>query len=173
MGYLPARPGMGYPPCPDLRSGTPPASVDRHTDSCQNTTFPHTMYTGGNNKKVLLCECKRHTAHCIASTCCAALSNPDLVMGGYPVPGPGEPCPRSKGGTPSQVWGGTPSPPSSRPGQGGIHGTPSTWTWDGVPPYLDLGWGTPLPGPGMGYPPYLDLRWGTPSPPPSVDRLKI
>ena len=35
----PARPGMGYPP--------PPASVDRHTDSCQNITFPRTTYAGG------------------------------------------------------------------------------------------------------------------------------
>ena len=141
------------------------------------------------NKKVLLRERKRHTARRVASTRCAALSNPDLVrLGGYPVPGPrgthtwGVPSPRSRGGTwskvwgvpgprslggiQSQVWGGTPS----RPGQGVL--------W--VPPYLDLGWGTPhldlgwgtphlgwgTPLPGMGYPPYLDLGWGTPPPPP-------
>ena len=59
MGYPPpdlgwgtplARPGMRYPPWPDLGWGTtpwpgwgtPPASVDRHTDSCQNITFPRT-----------------------------------------------------------------------------------------------------------------------------------
>ena len=48
---VPPRPGMGYPPQPDLRWGTPPASVDRHTDSCQNITFPRTMYVGGNNYK--------------------------------------------------------------------------------------------------------------------------
>ena len=47
--------------------------------------------------------------------------------------------------------------------RGGYYGYPPTWTWDGVPPYPDLGWGTPpLPGPGMGYPPYLDLGCGTP-----------
>ena len=85
------------------------------------------------NKKVLLRECKRHTACHVACTRCAALSNPDLVWGGtqsqvlgegYPVPGWGG------GDTLSQVWGGT-------------LGTP----------HLDLGLGTPLPGPGMGYPP--------------------
>ena len=141
------------------------------------------------NKKVLLRERKRHTACHVASTRCAALSNPDLVWGGtqsqvlgegYPIPGQGEgiPCPRSGGdsGYPPHLdlgW-----------------GTPPTWTWDGVPPHLDLGWGTPLPGPGMGYSPCLDLRWGTPlprpemgypstqtwdgvPPPTSVDRLKI
>ena len=56
------------------------------------------------------------------------------------------------------------------PGGGTPWGNP-TWTWDGVPPCLDLRLGTPLPGPGMGYPPAwtweggtpcLDLGWGTP-----------
>ena len=113
------------------------------------------------NKKVLLRECKRHTACCITSTRYAALSNPDLVGGyhRYWVP----------------PWDGVP------PNLG--WGTPLRWgtlqTWDGVPPpdlgwgtpYLDLGWGTPLPRPGMGNPHrpgmgYLppDLRWGTPPP---------
>ena len=111
-----------------------------------------------NNKKVLLRERKRHTARRVASTRCAALSNPDLVQGctqsqvwgGYPVPG--------LGGTQSQVWEGVPHPRSG--------GYPiQTWSGD-TPgtPYLDLGWGppSPLPEPGMGYPP--DLRWGTPPP---------
>ena len=125
-----------------------------------------------HNKKVLRRERKRHTARRLASTRCAALSNPDLVRGGtrsqvwggtpsqvlggahprsggYPVPGPGR-TPSQVQGVPNPRSGGTPS----RPGQGGTPGTPS--------PYLDLGWGTPLPGPGMGYPPYPDLRWGTP-----------
>ena len=44
------RPEMGYPPYPDLRWGTPsPTSVDRHTDSCQNITYPRTSYAGGKN----------------------------------------------------------------------------------------------------------------------------
>ena len=45
-GTPPARPGMGYPPRPEM--GSPPASVDRHTDWCQNITFPRTTYAGGN-----------------------------------------------------------------------------------------------------------------------------
>ena len=40
-------------------------------------------------------------------------------------------------------------PPPPGPGMG----YPPTRTWDGVLPYPDLGWDTPLPGPGMGYPP--------------------
>ena len=61
---------------------------------------------GLKKKKVLMCECKRHTAHCVASACYAALCNgggtlgtphhPDLV-GGYPISGLGEvPHPRSR-----------------------------------------------------------------------------
>ena len=132
-----------------------------------------------SNKKVILRERKRHTARRIASTHCAALSNPDLV-GGYPVPGQGGtpsragqgvPHPRYRG-YPIQTWsGGTPGTPPTgmgyplqpemgypRPGMGyplprPRMGCPPIWTWDGVPPYLDLGWGTPLPRPEMGYPP--------------------
>ena len=82
------------------------------------------------NKKVLLRECKRHTARRIASTRC----------GGWVVP-PG-------GGYPIPRWG---TPHLGR-------GTPISWM--GYPhldlgwgtPHLDLGWGTPPPGPGMGYP---------------------
>ena len=85
-----------------------------------------------SNKKVLLRERKRHTAHHVASTRCAAL------FGGYleysPRPGMGYP-PNLGPGTPPDL---------------GL-GTPQTWDW--VPPYLDLRWGTPLPRPGMGYPP--------------------
>ena len=200
------------------------------------------------NKKVLLRERKRHTARRVASTCYAALSNPDLV-GGYPIqtwlgvswvpptiqtwlgrggtpsrPGWGYPRypqpsrPGWAGGYPIQTWlggtpdfvGGTPdTPPPSRPRLGvsqtwlgvpwvppfsdlvrgdtpgtphhpDLDGVPSSrpgmgyppppqpemgypldlgqgtpQTWDRVPPYLDLRWGTPYP----------DLRWGTPSPP--------
>ena len=41
----------GVPPQPDLGWGTPlpPASVDRHTDWCQNITFPRTTYAGAKN----------------------------------------------------------------------------------------------------------------------------
>ena len=123
------------------------------------------------NKKVLLRERKRHTARCVASTRCAALSG-----------GGGESGSRSRGGTrsqvqggtQSQVWGGTQSQVQggypipglggtpSRPGQGDTPGTPPPRPGMGyspyldlgwVPPYLDLGWGTPLPRPRMGYPP--------------------
>ena len=38
-------------------------------------------------------------------------------------------------------------------------GYPPTWTWDGV---------RPLPRPGMGYAPYPDLGWGTPLPGPEM-----
>ena len=94
-------------------------------------------------------------------------------VGGYPISG--------KGGTPSQVWGvypisglgGVPhlrsggypiSGPGGYPisGLGGYLGYPPTQTWDGVPPYLDMGWGAPLPRPEMRYPSHLDVRWGTP-----------
>ena len=86
------------------------------------------------NKKVLLHECKRHTANHVASTRSAALSNPDLVRGGTKsqVHWGGTPSQvRGEGGTPSQVWGEYPVPgpggtPSqvrggtlSRPGPGG------------------------------------------------------
>ena len=128
--------------------------------------------------------------------------------GGYLVPGLGGPGPGPEGGvTWSQVWGGCPVPGlGGYPIQGlggcpvpGLGGYPipgqggypiQTWSggYSGYPPYLDLGWGTPLPGPGMGYPPlprpgigcpplpgpgmgyppYLDLRWGTPLPRPEM-----
>ena len=52
LGYPPHPDLAGVPPTPDLAGrvpptpdpgwGTPPASVDRHTDSCQNVTFPCT-----------------------------------------------------------------------------------------------------------------------------------
>ena len=51
--------------------GTPPPGEDK-THTCENN----------GNKKVLLRERKRHTACYVASTRCAALSNPDLVWGG-------------------------------------------------------------------------------------------
>ena len=44
MGYPLARPGMGYPPRPEMGYRHLPASVDRHTDSCQNIAFPRTTY---------------------------------------------------------------------------------------------------------------------------------
>ena len=101
------------------------------------------------NKKVLLRERKRHTAHCEGSTGCAALSNPDLVLGGG---GTWSTPPDLEWGTP-QTWDGVP------PQDLGLGTPPQTWDW--VP--LTWDWVPPRPGPGMGYPhPYLDLRWGTP-----------
>ena len=78
-------------------------------------------------------------------------------------------------------------PPPSRPDWGGYPRYPPTiQTWLGYPP--PLGWGTPLPRPGMGYPPHHldlfgvppypdlvgvplptpDLRWGIPHPRPEI-----
>ena len=67
------------------------------------------------NKKVLLRERKRHTARRVASTCYAALSNPDLVRGGG-----GYPIQTWWGEYPIQTWSrGYPGyPPPSRPGMG-------------------------------------------------------
>ena len=149
------------------------------------------------NKKVLLHERKRHTARHAPSTCCAALSNPDMAGGvphprsrgrGYPVPGPGGTPSQVQGGysipgpggTPSQVQGGTPSQvqgvPHPRSGVGwgypipGPGGYPVPGWGYPPPPYLDLGWDTPLPRPGMGYPPYP--AWDGVPPPEMVDKVK-
>ena len=118
------------------------------------------------NKKVLLRERKNHTARRVASTRCAALSNPDLVSGGLPSPrSGGVPSPRSGGGVPSPRSRGVPGPRSGgypMPGPGVPHlGTPLPRPRMG---YLlpGPGMGYPLPRPGMGYPLYLDLGWGTP-----------
>ena len=88
------------------------------------------------NKKVLLCECKRHTAHRVSSAprCAGGGGTRSQVWGGVTQS-------QVRGGSQSQVWGGTPSQvqggtPSqvlggtpSRPGHGG--GTP-VQTWDAV-----------------------------------------
>ena len=108
------------------------------------------------NKKVLLRECKRHTARRIASTRYAALSG-------------GVPHPDLVGGDLFHTWsGGTPS----RPGQGSP--TIQTWsegypiqTWLGstrVPPQRIQIWDEVPPLPEMGYSPSPDLRLGTPHP---------
>ena len=103
------------------------------------------------NKKVLLREHKRHTAHHISSA--------------QGVPGPrsgGVPSPRSRG-VPHPWSGGYPIS-----GPVGYPGYPPDQTWDGVPPspQPDLGWGTPLPPatrPEMGYPPAIVIRQTFPS----------
>ena len=97
--------------------------------------FNHTH----ENKKVLLRERKRYTARRVASTLCAALSNPDLVGGGVPHP-------RSRGGYPVPGLGGAPRP---RLGGGGL---PHPRSGGGTPSRPGQG-GPPLPRPGMGYPP--------------------
>ena len=88
------------------------------------------------NKKVLLRERKRHTARRVASTRCAALSNPDLVGGGVPGPRSGGSTQSKVQGVPSPRSGGVPSPRSG--------GTPSQ-VW-GVPHPRSRGY--PIPGPG-------------------------
>ena len=94
----------------------------------QGYQWPHKFF---KNKKVLLHECKRHTARRVASARYAALSNggwggstPTIQTwpGGYP------PCP-------DLGWG----KPPSRPGMGYPHSDL------GYPPHPDLGWGTPPP----------------------------
>ena len=65
------------PPCPRLDRVPPPQNVNR----LKLLPSPILRKSGGN-KKVLLCERKRHTARCIASARYADLS-PD--GGGYPI----------------------------------------------------------------------------------------
>ena len=111
-----------------------------------------------NNKKVLLCEHKRHTARHIASTHFAD-------WWGYPI----QSFLILDGVPPSVEWGTA----WSRPGMGTSPPIPRmgylpTQTWDGfhtqiqdrVPPPR-CGMGYPPPKPGTGYPPYLG--WGIPA----------
>ena len=95
---------------------------------------------------------------CLIQTWSWGVPHPDLV-GGHPGYPPHHPD-LVRGVTPSRPGWGAPQVP--------LHHPDLEWgtllTWDGVPTYLDLGWGTPLPRPEMGYPPYPDLRWGTPPP---------
>ena len=98
--------------------------------SPSNACSPLTSETH-KNKKVLLRECKRHTARHIANACFA-----DGGMVPHPV---------LDGGVPHHDlgWG---YPPSAR------CGTPQSrprmwyplpiWTWAGVLPHPDLGWGS-------------------------------
>ena len=119
-------PGTEYPPTWD---GVPPPPLQWWTDIPKY------------NKKVLLRERKRHTAHRIASAHYAALCNggtPSQVwggtpsqVGGYPISGQGGYPISGRGVHPSQVWG-VPRVPPPPPGQ----------TWDGVPPRPER-WGTP------------------------------
>ena len=122
-----------------------------------------------DNKKVLLCEPKRHTSHHVASAHCAALSN-----GGGAVP---YPVLAGRVPHPSSRWGGC---NTSNPGQG--RGYPiQSWPGEypiqplvfGVPhpvlaggvPHPALVFGVPHPVLAGGYPkvpPHLDLGWGTP-----------
>ena len=116
------------------------------------------------NKKVLLCECKRHTACCIASTCYAVLVGVPPILGsdldgGYPCPPPPPPTMGSDLGrgyppTPCLDLGrGTPCPHSLPGPEKGYPPCPPTWIWEGVP--LTWTWeeGTPLSA-GWWYPPY-------------------
>ena len=128
------------------------------------------------NKKVLLPERKRHTAHRVAS---ARFADQSSDVGWGEVPNPvfdgGTPSSLGHGGTlsnlgwgvphlvldggyPVQSWMGVPWVPPLGPGKGypppgpGMGVTPINWMW-----YPPVNWmGTPLPGPGMGYPDQLD-----------------
>ena len=122
------------------------------------------------NKKVLLCERKRHTASRVASARYAALCNggartwgtPSLTWGTPPGHGVSPPW----HGVPPQTWG-TPQPemgyPLPRPEMGSPLPRPEMEypprPGMGYSPYPDLRWGTPLPRPGTGYPP--PLQWWT------------
>ena len=139
-----------------------------------------------DNKKVLLHECKRHTACHVASADYARGGTPSQVRGGtlsqvrgypipgwwYPIPGPGGtpsqgpgvPHPRS-GGVPCPRSGGYPIPGLGVPCPDLVMGGYPILTWS-------VGTlGTPPSRPGMGYPPiqtwdgvppHPDLGWGTP-----------
>ena len=142
---------------------------------CGPISFIFMQFSGNIwlNKKVLLRERKRYTALCVASTCYAALSNPDLVWG--------VPHPDLVGGVPHPdlVVGGTPSRPGGRgvPHPDLVRGSTPSKPGQGlpqVPPYHpDLGWGTPptiqtWSGGTLGTPHHLDLVGGVPQvPPPS------
>ena len=153
---VPSRPGMEHPhpdlgwgiPHPNLGCGTPTQTWDGvppHPDlgwvtpptNGEQTDIPK------YNKKVLLHERKRHTTHCIASTHCAALSNPDLVQGGLPSPRSGRvPSPKS-GGYPIPGPGGYPIPgPGGRTPIPCPRGTPSKVQGGGTPSQV---WGVPHP----------------------------
>ena len=50
LGTPPIQTWDGVPPPSQTWDGVPPpTSVDRHTDSCQDITFPRTTYTGSKN----------------------------------------------------------------------------------------------------------------------------
>ena len=123
------------------------------------------------NKKVLLCERKRHTARPVASTCCAV----PVRVSTHPDLGPDLSCPDLGWGT-SPSWDGVP-PVLTWDGVPYLadRGVPPSFptldtlillNWGGVSPILtwDLTWmgGYPLSWPWMGYLPILG--WGTPCP---------
>ena len=131
------------------------------------------MATIITNKKVLLCERKRHTACHVAST-------PYVVLTGYPHPPAGYPHPDLAGGTPRQ---GTPwqDPPGRVPPSldlvGGYplqQGTPRQGTPQQDSPWQGTPWqGTPYRVPPL--PPWLNLAGHPPTswtwqgtPPPGV-----
>ena len=115
-----------------------------------------------SNKKVLLCERKRHTARRVASARYAAPS-PNGGRGGVPHPvpdggrGEGYPIQSQMGGTPFPSAGGC---PHLDLGRGTEHPTPHP------APCLDLGRGYPPAPLDLGRDtPHLDLGKGYPCPP--------
>ena len=99
-----------------------------------------------NNKKVLLRERKRHTAHRVVTT-------PSVVLTGYPpiltwlggryparVPPPQQGTPPPgwtwQGTTPGWTWQRTPPTPTAGPGRVPLPG----WTWQGNPPPVSAPW---------------------------------
>ena len=140
-------------------------------------SLPEKENNGSKDKKVLLCECKRHTTCHVASACYA--------VGGYPIQSWwGVPHPiMVGGGYPIQSWWGVLKVPPTHPDL--ARGYPR------YPPphHPDLGWGThhhpdlrlgtpPPSKPGMGYPPHhqtwdgvpLTIRPGMRYPPPPPDQ---
>ena len=100
----------GVPPLPRPEMGYPPQNVNRQTP-VKTVPSRHTTYADGN-KKVLLRERKRHTAHRVASTCCA------VPVGGTPCPDLGSDL--DVGYLPFRSW----------------MGVPPSWSWMGFSPPL-------------------------------------
>ena len=109
-GYLPPPgPGMGYPPVswmgtppPGPGMGYPPKCKQR--DTCQNSTFPHTSYAGGNDGASNFYHPHPKDDGRLyfqsVHTCGGGVPQfPISGLGrGYPIPGPGRgvPHPRSR-----------------------------------------------------------------------------
>ena len=139
------------PPKPDLCSDVSLWCSFVHTLACFHLQTLCRVQKYFNHKKVLLRERKRHTDRRVAST---RYADPAGGGGGYTPDGhpPAEGIPQV--GAP--LLGGYPrQEPHCRGGYPRRE-----------PHCLDLGWGTPPPGPGWGTPPLPGPGMGYPPPPP-------